>query len=305
VTALVGTALALAALVALGWAPALVVVVIAGVGNALFHLGGGAISLSLDPERATPSGMFVAPGALGLAAGVWIGHRPTVTVVPLALALLAGFAAQKALPSSKPSPARDAARGPERKRVGAWSVAGIALGLLVLTVFVRSLVGGGASHGLPRSVALSFALAASAFVGKFVGGVVADRLGWTFVSVAALLLSLPLLVFGEREVWCIVAGVGFFQMTMPVTVSAAALLLPGRPATAFGLCCLALVLGASPLWFHSVAAWLQRGSVFAALIVLSALGLLRALRSLETHHPRRASSGRIGIASDGPISRSL
>ena len=276
--AIVGTALAFAALMLLDRVPASAVVVTAGIGNALFHLGGGAIALELAPGKSAPSGVFVAPGALGLAVGIWAGHRPSVPLVPIGAMLVFCLIAQMLIDSTSGArPTEPAlAEKPDRAHIS-MSVAFAAAVLLLLTVGVRSLVGSGAAHALPRSVPLTFALALGAFSGKCLGGFVADRLGWIPVSVGALLMSLPFLViYGDRE-WAVVIGVMFFQMTMPVTLAAMASLMPGRPATAFGVCCLALVIGTAVLWNPSVAAVLLRQRVFEALIILSAIGVWRAL----------------------------
>ena len=52
---------------------ALAGVVVAGLGNAIFHVAGGSISLRLAPGRASAPGIFVAPGAAGLAVGALLG----------------------------------------------------------------------------------------------------------------------------------------------------------------------------------------------------------------------------------------
>jgi Na+/H+ antiporter NhaD/arsenite permease-like protein len=70
-----------------------------------------------------------------------------------------------------------------------------------------------------------------------------------------------------------------FQMTMPVTLTAVHRLLPKRPAFSFGLTCLALIIGAAPVfsaWKHAVVSWqvvfycvvLSTGVLFAALYLL-------------------------------------
>jgi len=201
-----------------------------------------------------------------------------VTLVPLAVVLGLCLIAQTLTdPATGARPTEPAlAEKPDRAHIST-SFAFAAGGLLLLTVGVRSLVGSGAAHALPRSVPLTFALALGAFSGKCLGGFVADRLGWIPVSVGALLMSLPFLViYGDRE-WAVVIGVMLFQMTMPVTLAAMASLMPRRPATAFGVCCLALVIGAAAMWNPSVAAVLLRERVFVALIILSAIGVWRAL----------------------------
>ena len=49
-------------------------VVLAALGNALFHVGAGAIVLHGSLRRATEAGLFLAPGALGLSVGIWLGR---------------------------------------------------------------------------------------------------------------------------------------------------------------------------------------------------------------------------------------
>lgn len=282
---IVGSLLALAAFLSIGHGPAFVTVAAAGVGNALFHLGGGVIALSVAPGRSAPSGVFVAPGALGLALGVWLGRHPEVTAAPLLIPLVAGMVAQALV--RIPIPATPVPRRPQNQWLPplARATALAALSLLLLTVLVRSVVGGGAPHALAKSLPLSLSLAGAAFLGKLCGGFVADRFGWLRASVVALLVSLPLLVVGERQAWAVVIGIMVFQTTMPVTVAAASVLLPGRPATAFGLCCLALVLGAAVFWDPPLAKAIPQGAVFAILILLSAFGVGYGLRLLGSRVP--------------------
>jgi FSR family fosmidomycin resistance protein-like MFS transporter len=54
------------------WLP-FAAVIFTGIGNALFYIGGGTISLSLIPRKATAPGIFVAPGALGVLVGTLLG----------------------------------------------------------------------------------------------------------------------------------------------------------------------------------------------------------------------------------------
>ncbi|HEY9061483.1 MAG TPA: hypothetical protein VIO64_13395 [Pseudobacteroides sp.] len=52
-----------------------IAICLAGIGNALFHVGGGMISLSLRPGKASVPGLFVAPGALGVLVGTLSGKN--------------------------------------------------------------------------------------------------------------------------------------------------------------------------------------------------------------------------------------
>ena len=92
-------------------------------------------------------------------------------------------------------------------------------------------------------------LALAAFLGKAVGGHLADRLGWTRSSIVALLLSaLPLSYLSPLPLVAVL-GMLLFQMTMPVTLLAIYHAYPHQPGFAFGLPCLALLLGSLPAFF--------------------------------------------------------
>src|SRR5262245_41952435 len=66
--ALAGLALLAGALLLGGGQPQ-AAVLLAGMGSAAFHVGGGALALSATGGRASGPGLFAAPGVVGLAAG--------------------------------------------------------------------------------------------------------------------------------------------------------------------------------------------------------------------------------------------
>jgi len=275
---LAGIALSAASLLTLKVEP-YTSVVFAGVGNALFHLGAGSLSLFVQPGRATPPGIFVAPGALGLGLGIWLGKGQTLLTWPLLLALLAAFVV--ALFYDNPS--IPAVRKPKPLAVQ-WPF--LAFGLLLFSITIRSLVGMGGSYACPKATIISFGLVSAAFAGKALGGILADRLGWIETSVGALLLSAPLIAFGHDNSLLIISGMFFFQMTMPVTLVAVASILPGRPAFAFGMTCLALVLGAVPTFYRAVKNFYSP-ALFLMLIVLAAVAVYFGLRLLRSRIPMK------------------
>lgn len=213
--------------------------VCASIGNALFHLGAGANVLRGHLDRAAPAGVFVAPGAIGLAFGLYygsVGNRGPLW--PLLLLSLLALGAVAYLPFTAAEPTASdtvSARAPR--------YAYLAIGLLLVSIMVRSLVGMSAARGYPRSELLLLGIPGAAFLGKSLGGFVADRLGWIETSVIALVVSIPLIGLAPPTI-ALLLGLFIFQMTMPVTLTAVAKLLPHRLATAFGWTCLALVAGA-------------------------------------------------------------
>jgi FSR family fosmidomycin resistance protein-like MFS transporter len=285
--ALAGLLFAAAAILA-GKGPA--VMVIAGVGNALFHVGAGAMVLAGSQGRAAPAGVFVAPGALGLGLGLLLGRKfLTVPMWPWLFAIAAACAVvilAARPPHPGPLPASRGERIGPAPRVGLPTfrrreVAGV-VALLALSVAVRSLVGTVGCDACPRGLFLMVALPIVACMGKLTGGFLADRLGWIELSIFALLASAPLLAFSGGDLWLALPGQMIFQMTMPVTLAAMMRLMPARPAFGFGLLCLALVAGTLPAYLPG--GWRPQGVSLFLLVLGSTAALYLALRQLLNPH---------------------
>jgi MFS transporter, FSR family, fosmidomycin resistance protein len=276
-----GVLLSLLSLLLAGQGP-IAAVIAAGLGNALFHLGAGAMVLGFGLEKAAPVGVFVAPGALGLAFGMAYGPK-TGPLWPLAIAVAilvaVAWVAERASANRSATSREDSmqvrqnhacAAGP---RAVAW-----VLVLLLFSVFIRSVVGSFATSGYERTELLLFGIPAAACLGKGLGGIIADRFGWSETTTLALLFSLPLIVFAPPTP-LLLLGLFFFQMTMPVTLTATARLLPQHLATAFGFTCLALVLGMLPKAI-SAFVFLGNRALLAVWILLGVATLYLALRRL-------------------------
>jgi MFS transporter, FSR family, fosmidomycin resistance protein len=211
----------------------------AGVGNAIFHVGGGTISLNLTPRRASAPGIFVAPGAIGLATGILVGKSGQFVAWPFLVLLVASCLVFLSLRPPKIDYERSSSGySPE--------ILILLCGLLLVSIGIRSLVGMTAGFPWKSDVELLLVLTAAVATGKAVGGVIADRIGWIRIAVGALVVSAPMIAFGAAVPWLAIAGMFLFNMTMAVTLTALAIVIPGRPGYAFGLTCLALVLGSLP-----------------------------------------------------------
>lgn len=261
-----------------------VAVVLAGLGNAMFHVGGGIVSLTAAPGRAGPVGVFVAPGAAGLAAGILAGKTggtgwPFAAVL-LVLAVILAIAPQPRFAAGRPAGPdaigmTDSRLIPPQPSLATTGM--VAAVLLLVVVGIRSYVGLTLALPWKSEFWLLVALTAAVVTGKALGGLLGDRLGWRPVAVTALLVSLPLLALGGDSPVAGIAGMLAFNLTMPVTLAAVAAMLPrGREGFAFGLTCLALFIGAAP----ALTGWAKSPSpaMLAALILPAAVALWSALR---------------------------
>lgn len=250
------------ALVALAYLlpPPVPAAVTAGVGNALFHLGGGVDTLNRSRESAWALGIFVSPGALGLFIGtlwgrgaspaLWLGPAGLLVLGGLILALRRGPSGNEAVYVSAP---------------GGYAP----LPPLFLVVVLRSYMGMNQAFDWKAEWALVLTLAL--VLGKTAGGFAMDRLGARSASAISLGLASALYLASALPLPGVLA-VFLFNMTMPVTLWAAARVMPGAKGFTFGLLTFALFLGYLP----SMMGWpsLLTGPVRYGLVALLSLALL-------------------------------
>jgi MFS transporter, FSR family, fosmidomycin resistance protein len=271
---LVGIA-AVAVALAVGPAGPRVASVIAGVGNALFHVGAGGHVLRASGSGATAIGFFVGPGAIGLCLGILFGSGQAPYRLAIAIALVIALVV---VPWVMP---RDKTRAEDRRDVGRLTLGApiwLCLSLLLATVALRSTIGDNVVNDWrERSVAVVTALAIVATVGKMLGGLLADRLGWLKVGGCALLAAAPIVALERTSSLAALAGILLLQTTTPLTLRAIHQLVPDRPALAFGIPSAALLLGATPGLFdvRLLPVW----PALLAAVLLSAVALIVGLRS--------------------------
>lgn len=238
-----------------------------GVGNAVFHVGAGTISLNLTPRKATAPGIFVAPGAIGLFAGTVIGRLGYFVGWHFLLLALIACCLMIAVKIPKIN------YKVKRAKVNYFEVI---LLLLLFSILIRSFIGLALVFPWKSDISLAVFLVLGVFLGKSLGGFLADRFGWTKVALASLLISAPMLAFFSSNSAIAIFGIFLFNMTMPITLVAISNILPGRPGFSFGLTCLALIFGA--LLTYLVAATIISNILILLAIAVSAIALYLALK---------------------------
>ncbi|WP_297096629.1 MFS transporter [uncultured Draconibacterium sp.] len=247
-------------------------IVLAGFGNALFHVGGGQIALNIDHQKAKYPGIFVAPGGVGLALGIYLATSPVkmyLFVFPAALLLFA------LLLLFTKVPAYSVPQNPVKK----INYFVLVVVLLLLSIAIRSVVGLTVNFPWKSNVYLLVLLTAVVALGKAFGGILADKFGWMKTGIFGLLLALPLLSFGSSYVVLGVIGALVFNFTMPVTLVAISNTLPGKAGFSFGLTTLALFLGAVPT-YTEYKGWFQVDWVILIFILFALLFFYFGLRTL-------------------------
>lgn len=230
-------------------------VLLLGVGNACYHVGGGRDAL-LSGRKMTGLGIFVSPGALGIFLGArlagsvwaaWLAAGGLLLCGVFLILLCREITRTEAVRKSHPS-------------LAAW---------MLLVVILRSLVG--LCMDTPWKTGVFAVLAAVACAaGKALGGAAGDRWGGKKAGEVSLILAAFLFCFPRWGVaGCL--GVLAFNVTMPITLRYAADALPGREGFAFGLLTFGLFLGYLPAQFGVTlsAGWTAGLSVLSAGILVA------------------------------------
>lgn len=222
-----------------------------GLGNALFHVGGG-VDVIRDGGKCRRLGLFVAPGALGLYLGGRMAGTAPLLLLPAAAAMVLLL---------RPI------RAPEHTLPPATSAHPLGLFLCCfLVVVLRSHVGMAVAFPW-RTGPLALAAICAVVLGKMAGGYLAERFGARRTTVLSLTLAAAGYALGHVPILGLLALL-CFNMTMPLTLYALWRRFPGYPGAVFGSLTLALFLGYLPTYFGIS---LPIGGVFGSILSLCLL----------------------------------
>ena len=240
----------------LAWFP-MAAAITAGIGNSLFHLGGGIDVLHSSDEKSGALGIFVSPGAFGVYFGTMLGKSSSLGMMPILSALLAAaaliFAFCRAYtetdsttaPSPVPSPPPVPPSPPTPPLPELSPQALPIAAFLFLVVCLRSFVGFAISFPWKSAIHFGIPLTCAVVFGKTAGGFVADKIGAGKASI--LSLGLSALMFFLPQIPAVgILSMLLFNMTMPITLWAVAKAFPDAKGFSFGLLTFGLFLGFLP-----------------------------------------------------------
>ena len=246
-------------------------IIVIGLSSAFVHVTGGAISLNVSGDKVGPLGLFTAPGVLGLALGSLLAGIATYWLaVPVIGILMIGWLMPVMQPAT-PLVKQTAKSLPDSHD---W----IMLGILLLVV-LRSLL-----YDIIQQVSQNWqqgllVIGISAFLGKIIGGFLADKIGWKKWVYITLPLSFVLLQFGRENIYML--GFGIFSLQSSVPIS---LLLMRRSLPAYPGVSAAMVLGVGvaisglPLYLiehqYLLTGWFGVAGITTAVIITAATILM-------------------------------
>ncbi|MCR5182799.1 MAG: hypothetical protein K6D56_07215 [Clostridia bacterium] len=229
--------------------------IIAGILNACFHVGGGVDVIRNSGGRITPSGIFVSSGALGVVTGTVLGRSGQGALLPILIVCVAiavlyfttdnwakDFVAcsREGRKCEITAPLKEYVHFDLLKRN---AVPALAVACMFFAVLIRSYGGFIWPFGFDRTGYLILLVPCASCLGKALGGIAADRFGALETAVVSLLISAILFFTGDGS-W-VIMGISLllFNMAMPITLAGLVNAMPEDPGFAFGLSTLALLLG--------------------------------------------------------------
>ena len=246
------------------------VAILAGIGNALFHVGGGIDVLNIADRKASKPGIYVATGAIGLFLGqkfssFFINYAIVLILVLFASAAFLTYAYKKINKEYNVQNSEYKVDKIENKT--AWILV-----TLFITIVLRSYIGFAIKYDWKSNLVLSILFVFGVVFGKMFGGILGDKFGLKKVATISLVASAFCLGFASNIPILGIIGILLFNMTMPITLIMASNILPNNKGLAFGLTTLALFVGAVPsligLWtsttFNMVAVLI---GIFASAII--------------------------------------
>ncbi len=228
-----GFGLVIIAYIIARWQP-IAAVLLAGVGNALFHLEGGYVSMHRLDHKLAPLGIFVAPGALGIALGTVLG----MSRLPFRLTGLAVLLPSLLVLVLTPLTLR------MRERVNHYGVnraGGMILILTFISIIIRSYAGFIVPIPELSKDARIIAAAFSAMIGKAMGGYLADHFGSRRTALISQFAAPVLLLSSFLPVGLI--SVVLINLPMAVTLASLSDEMPEHTGIAFGMAPLGLYFG--------------------------------------------------------------
>ena len=220
------------------------VAILLGMGNSLFHVWGGKMTILVVGNDMRALGIFVSTGAMGLVVGLTYASLWVAVGLLLLIALMGTFAIR--IPVINTKFVQEKVFRLNTSRLQLFRTEEIWLIPILLFVFVRSFVGESISLNIEKNSAMLFMLAMTAMVGKAGGGWVARCWGVGASIVACVGVAVTCMLWsinGTNRLLPVLIGVLTINFTMPMTLYLANRVLPGREGQAFGLLAMVLIPG--------------------------------------------------------------
>ena len=212
--------------------------VLLGIGNSLFHVWGGKETAVRTGNDIRALGVFVSTGAFGLAVGSVFLSRALMFGLLLGICILA--LAYLRIDTAKPIVTTEVDIESE---VYPQPLVWVVLILIMLIVAGRSFTGESFTKVIDKTPMVVLLIGALTMMGKMAGGWLVKWLGMV-TSIILLLVGVTICIAAKgNHIGIALAGLFMVNCTMPITLYWANVMLKGREGLAFGLLAASLIPG--------------------------------------------------------------
>ena len=221
---------------------------ILGLGNAMFHVGGGVISIKeddLSKFKGRGLGTFVAPGAIGLLFGKLLSNNNNYIILKVIVIVIVFIISLLSINEFKNKVIKYKINNYQIDKKEMW----IGIVCCFLVVILRSLTGMSISYPW-RDTTLKVIISVFALAfGKTAGGFLCASFGRKKTIITSLLLSSICFFLGDNIIFGLLS-LFLFNMTMPITLYMLKEKMPQLEGCAFGILTFGLFLGYLPTYYN-------------------------------------------------------
>lgn len=251
----------------------LLAAIISGIGNALFHVGGGIDVLNISEKKATLSGIYVSTGAMGIFLGSKsLSWNFTQYYMPILSLAFSSIALMLLYNDIKEKVVNEKVNIPKIKLDEK-----IAILCLTITVAVRGYMGFVFNFNWKTNIVFAIMATLAVVFGKMLGGIIGDKIGFMKISMISLIGSAIGFIFAFENAIIGLIAILLFNMTMPITLITLSNMLPKNKGMAFGILTFALFIGGVPIMFGYTDVFFNKIGLFG-ITMLSALILYLGLK---------------------------
>lgn len=240
-------------------------IIVSGVASAFVHVSGGTVCYLSDNKNSSLSGIFTAPGVIGLISGGIFGsiqesiYYIILLVIPLAVLLF--FVWKMSFPKYIKSPIN-------KDQSSILDTHDAFMLLLLAAIAFRSLFWNILHIMCFKDTVWLWGLGISAALGKLIGGYITYKVNWRKFVFVSIITAVIILNFSTNNLILFCIGVALLQSAVPITLLLMQNYMQSRPATATALSLgIAIVLAGLPTYIEQFRA-MQSNIYFLLLISL-------------------------------------
>ena len=232
--------------------------IVLGIGNALFHVGGGIGTIHEDFKagfKGKALGVFVAPGAFGLFVGTQLGNTYGMEIklffALITALMMAGLMIVQSCVVKKQTCKNEISEETDGETIFSEPYKNKIMLITVccfVVVIIRSYVGMAVSMSWKTTLLMSTIGVLAVVLGKMTGGFASAKFGTGKTVIVSLLFAAFCYVLCKDAMFGL-AALFLFNMTMPITLYELVKRLKGLPGFSFGLLTFGLFLGFLPTYF--------------------------------------------------------